>query len=494
MHADCIDRTYNMTSLPYYLAEYPDSIPAIEDLKVCLKKLNLREHLMESVKRTLESRTLHPGVDTSDILTGYVAAIKSIRHLDPSGVLLETIIEPVKEYLRGRPDTVRCVITSLIEDSPSDLAEELARSEMPKDERANQYDERLAAHWQQWQPDPVDAVVVSPKEATKSVRTADIISMVVDIYGSKELFVNEYKNLLAERLLLHLDSSTDKEIRTLELLKLRFGENALHSCEVMLRDMSESKRINAFIHDDPNYLERKSFDIRSLILSCQFWPTFKKETLELPKRIMDQFEHYTKSYESFKGNRTLLWRPTNGKVCLEIEIDGKTMPFSVTPIQATIIMYFEEQKEWNVNLLAAKMKITPLLLKRKIMFWQQQGLVKEYAAGEYVIVEESSQMASAADQMQIQHQPEDDEEGDNIMESTNNQREKALLMFWSYIVGMLTNLHSMPLERIHQMLKLFASDSHGVEFTQQELKNFLQQRVQEQKLVYMSGAYQLPKN
>lgn len=77
--------------------------------------------------------------------------------------------------------------------------------------------------------------------------------MVVDIYGSKELFVNEYRNLLADRLLTQLDFNPEKEIRNLELLKLRFGEALLHSCEVMLKDISDSKRINTHIQSDINY-------------------------------------------------------------------------------------------------------------------------------------------------------------------------------------------------------------------------------------------------
>ena len=69
-----------------------------------------------------------------------------------------------------------------------------------------------------------------------SNRTADIISMLVNIYGSKELFVNEYRSLLSNRLLStsHFSYETDKEIRNLELLKLRFGEAPLHQCEVRI--------------------------------------------------------------------------------------------------------------------------------------------------------------------------------------------------------------------------------------------------------------------
>ena len=67
-----------------------------------------------------------------------------------------------------------------------------------------------------------------------SRRTSDIISMLVNIYGSKELFVNEYRTLLADRILTHFNYDTVKEIRYLELLKLRFGEAQLHQCEVRL--------------------------------------------------------------------------------------------------------------------------------------------------------------------------------------------------------------------------------------------------------------------
>lgn len=435
----------------------------------------------------MENRILHPGVDTGDILTGYVAAIKALRHLDPSGVLLEAIIEPVKDYLRGRQDTVRCVITSLIEDTPSDLAEELAKSEALKADGTGTVDEML--NWDKWEPDPVDAA--PQKESMKSDRTADIISMVVDIYGSKELFVNEYKNLLAERLLLNLDLNTEKEIRNLELLKLRFGENVLHSCEVMLKDISDSKRINAHIQCDQAYMDSKDFEIATLILSSQFWPGFKKETLELPERIKQQLDFYTKSYEAHKGNRTLMWRPTNGKVTIEVELEnGVCKEYIVTPTQATIIIHFETQKQWALNDLASQMRIAAVILKKKISFWQGQGLIREFEPDQYILVEGSDDIESST--AQLPH-AEDDEEADNAMESATDQREEALQVFWSYIVGMLTNLESLPLERIHQMLKMFASHGPGVEFSQQELRSFLQKKVQTQKLVFVAGVYQLPK-
>lgn len=76
--------------------------------------------------------------------------------------------------------------------------------------------------------------------------------MLVNIYGSKSLFVKEYRKLLSDRLLLNLHFDTEEEIRNLEFLKIRFGENELHNCEVMLKDVTDSKRINTHLQSVAN--------------------------------------------------------------------------------------------------------------------------------------------------------------------------------------------------------------------------------------------------
>ena len=40
------------------------------------------------------------------------------------------------------------------------------------------------------------------------------------------------------------------QLRYLELLKLRFGESHLHFCEIMLKDIADSRRINAHIQSE----------------------------------------------------------------------------------------------------------------------------------------------------------------------------------------------------------------------------------------------------
>ena len=54
-------------------------------------------------------------------------------------------------------------------------------------------DEAALASAESWQPDPIDA---DPSRSARSRRMHDIISMLVGIYGSKELFITEYRCIL----------------------------------------------------------------------------------------------------------------------------------------------------------------------------------------------------------------------------------------------------------------------------------------------------------
>ncbi len=97
--------------------------------------------------------------------------------------------------------------------------------------------------------------------------------------------------------------------------------------------------IYIFLHD--SFFQ--AVQVSGLIVSAQFWPTFKKEDLTLPGPVQTALEKYTKAFEAIKGNRTLEWQKHIGTVKLEIEHAGTTVNFSVSPIQATIIYHFQEK-------------------------------------------------------------------------------------------------------------------------------------------------------
>lgn len=139
-----------------FISEYPDSQPIIDDIRLCLPKTDLRSTLTIKLQQALKLRLLHQGVSTPDILTAFIAAIRALRRLDPTGVLLDTVTEPVRKYLRSRDDTVRCVVTNLTEEGSSELADELVKGEALQLDDAYLSDED-SNDWETWMPDPIDA-------------------------------------------------------------------------------------------------------------------------------------------------------------------------------------------------------------------------------------------------------------------------------------------------------------------------------------------------
>ena len=124
------------------IIDYPDSKGALQDLKVSPDIVDLQgrgnglsfrnvykglinDHssfwLCERRKDQLDSfsasltalntsnarRLLHPGADTKDILAQYVSIMRCLRFIDPPGVLLHKVADPIRKYLRYETTTHR---------------------------------------------------------------------------------------------------------------------------------------------------------------------------------------------------------------------------------------------------------------------------------------------------------------------------------------------------------------------------------------------------
>ncbi|CAK6981823.1 anaphase-promoting complex subunit 2, partial [Scomber scombrus] len=474
------------------IRDFPESKAAIEDLKFCLERTNQRQQLLTSLKSAFESRLLHPGVHTSDILTVYISAIKALRELDPSMVILQVACQPIRKYLRTREDTVRQIVAGLTGDAEgcTDLASELSRGDPVTLEMQDSDEE--GADPEDWTPDPTDAV---PDKTGSKRRSSDIISLLVSIYGSKDIFIDEYRAILADRLLHQLNYNTAREIRNVELLKLRFGESHMHYCEVMLKDMADSRRINSNIREEESRMseeEQPPLSLSAIILSSEFWPTLKEEKLELPPLACQAMEAYTHRYEKLKAMRTLSWKPHLGSVTLDVELEDRTLThLNVSPIHAAIILHFQDKSSWTLEELSVKLGAPKELVHRKLALWQQHGVLREEAGGRYYVVETGSSKEKMERGVML---IDSDEERDSNTTTQSEQREEKLQLFWAYIQAMLTNLDSMTLERIHSMLRMFVATGPVVtEMDVNELEAFLQRKVREHQLMVSVGVYRLPK-
>ena len=90
-------------------------------------------------------------------------------------------------------------------------------------------------------------------------KESDMVTWLVNLYGSQEAFISEYQYMLAEKLVCGKPYYIDEEIKNLELLKLKFGDIYLQNCNIIVKDVKESKRISNNIHKsfDEYYLKKE---------------------------------------------------------------------------------------------------------------------------------------------------------------------------------------------------------------------------------------------
>ena len=73
------------------IKEYPDSQPALIDLKRILAYTERQSLLTNSLKTQFDRRLLIAGANTKTVITVYIKLIKAMKLVEPRGVLLETV-------------------------------------------------------------------------------------------------------------------------------------------------------------------------------------------------------------------------------------------------------------------------------------------------------------------------------------------------------------------------------------------------------------------
>jgi anaphase-promoting complex subunit 2 len=492
------------------VTEYPDSHGAVLELKRVLEITQMHKALAESLRSSLIRRLNHPGANTSQIIDVYIATIKVVRLIDPTDLLLHTVAEPVRTYLRGRKDTIRCIITSLTEaDVGGDfLYEELRRQDAKPLEVTVDSDDEEEPPDLNWQPPPSlfkqrNAFLPVTGLSSSRAGDSDILAMLVSIYGSKELFVNEYRLMLADKLLAKLDYNTDKEVHTLELLKLRFGDMSMRNCQVMTKDIEDSKRANANIQSSietnppPLRADGSKPVVDAAMISHIFWPTLQNEPLKHHPRIQAELDEFSDVYAKLKNPRVLRWIGTLGTVQLELEAveetEGgssivKTKEFTCSPVLATLISHFEDKSVWTAEALSNETGIPEHVVQKRMTYWISHHVVTLRAVRgkvEYMLASvqaDSRQGLSPGASNRLAMMMMEDDDGDGQAVSATAQEEEEMSIYESYITVMLTNMQQASLDKIHNMLKMLVSGETKYNKTKQQLSSFLQLLCKQEKL------------
>ncbi|KAL9131667.1 MAG: hypothetical protein Q9217_000478 [Psora testacea] len=496
------------------VVEWDDDVQgAIEDLKLYVKTPSSRIYLTNTFSSVIQHRLLQPGASTKEILQVYISIIKAFTLLDPKGILLDRVARPIRRYLREREDTVSIVVGGLLAD-PEDSAcagdalVELAIEMAKQNSLMSSEDADLELDYDdmEWMPDPVDA---GPEY--KKSKNSDVIGSLVSLFESKDVFIREFQKILGERLL-RKEYEFDREIRVLELLKVRFGEAALQACEVMLRDIQDSRRIDASIQKDQ--------DLRSLgdeisrhpetvprfharILSHLFWPSLHSEIFHIPHSVIELQHCYATGFETIKQSRKLTWLPALGQVTVTLDLEDRHVTEEVQTWQASVIYAFQHTDEDDsshpvtrtVPELIEKLEMTESLVLNAVTFWVGKLVLKAVPNEDqtYTVLENlshepaaqsgttSAAVAAAAETATAAAAP--------AVLSEHEVVKEKMEVYAQYVVGMLTNGGAMPLQQIVMMLKLTVPG--GFPFGSEDLKGFLEGEVRDGRLDYAGGCYKI---
>jgi anaphase-promoting complex subunit 2 len=263
------------------ISNYPDSNQTIYDIKYCFSNFN-KNKFINTIKNQLENRLLTPGISTRLIIEIFIRIIKIMKTIESSGYLLEKISKPIKEYLRNRKDTMQWIVTTILSEDDNNLIEDMSKAYV-RNIQSLDYDYMSSDDEpENWEPirnikeinntnnnNNINNNNISETKKNKS----DIISTLVNVFGSPEKFMEQYKRMLSERKVTNNKFSIENEIKNLELLKIKFGENLLNSCDVIIKDIKESKKLNS------NELKNNLIDC--LIINKNYWPFLNNNIFDI---------------------------------------------------------------------------------------------------------------------------------------------------------------------------------------------------------------------
>ncbi|UKZ79522.1 hypothetical protein TrVFT333_007277 [Trichoderma virens FT-333] len=503
--------TLRMHELFDIVLHWPESKGGLDDLASSVTTPQRRLQLTDAFSATLQARLLHPGRSTLDILQTYISMIRTFHALDHSKVLLDRVVPALKLCLWNRDDAIRIVVTGLLANPNTAHAEEnkgklvelaVILNETSQQHQGRADDEDLGWNDMSWVPDPVDAGV-----NYKRPKNEDIIGTLISALGLQDVFIKEFQVIVAERLL-SKQTSFQQEIKVLGLLKKRFGEAALQNCDVMIRDIVDSKRVDTVLRrnmKNDGALEVDSPSYHSKILSRLFWPSLPKDPFTVPSPVAQIQKKYEAGFEQLKSSRKLNWLDHLGSATVRLDLDDRSIELDCKTYEAAVIYEFHGDGDGSgasgpvqrsFNELWEKLMIDEDLLESALKFWVSQRVLSDVGNKTYVVLEtldsETGDKEMAEDEDEAGGDVENEQQSPKKAKSMSAKEKEQRTVYWQFIVGMLTNSSpAMPLGQIAMMMKMLLSD--GCPWSNEELQEFLGEKITEGELELVGGKYRLPK-
>ncbi|KAJ3357164.1 Anaphase-promoting complex subunit 2, partial [Kappamyces sp. JEL0680] len=398
------------------IRDYPESEASLRDLKACVTETRSETELAASITKAMGERLFIIDAKTHNILDMYLTTGKCAAFLGVSEDITARILGPIKKYLNTRHDVARVILNMILESHDAEMDEAIGEED---------------------------------------------IKSLLNVFASLSVYAKEYQVLLAEELVNLAGFSTDTQIRNVEILKERLGDQEMAHAHVMLKDVADSRRI-ANHHASRSEGDKTGYS--SLVISDLFWPKLDHSAHKLPKDVVQFHTLYEASFQFLKASRELHWIPNAGMVELEIARANRE-PLVINEILVTDAL--------------DQLGCTKAQLFEAAEFWSSQRLLT--VAGEYIVSLEGLS-------------PERLHElSEGTVEIVANQEQSLLLeqvdQIWPMVEGMLTNLGPSHPDVIHRTLSMFMPD---LSLNLKQFTGVLNAMAEQEKLEVSNNVYKAP--
>lgn len=399
-------RTHQLFNL---IRDFPESLPILEELKEVILLTSQGGYVISQLKNQLADRLLIPGAHTEDVLQMYLRTYKVVRFLFSESVKLREVFlriaKPIIDHLQKRSDSVKCIVSALLDDEGED----------------------------------------EDSLETSTIGEDDTLSLLIGVYGGKDSFLAEYRDMLALRLVNLGSFEIDREVASLELMRSKFSDTsilssaseALMHCSVMIKDIIESKNLNVRIKtqlmrsDAVRRMKKHHNMLTMIVKSGHFWPcTFSSNIGEsssshvngggafsfLPEAVQETMREYERLFTELKPTQKIEWNRTEGVVTLGIQMnnDGavgcqRETEFRVSPIHVQVLALFQPRMDLvksapesvepsptlpggSVNSLSIESIASAVCLatdqvKAVLQFWVSRNVLREIEINKYAIAQ-----------------------------------------------------------------------------------------------------------
>ena len=119
------------------------------------------------------------------------------------------------------------------------------------------------------------------------------------------------------------------------------------------------------------------------------------------------------------------------------------------------------KKIWDIGDLSDQLKLSEQATRKHLAFWVGNGLVFTEGGRIFTLVDQLGEETENGDNAEVVG-VEDTDLAANAKRLKQEELAQEMMVYESYIIGMLRNMGKLPLERIHNMLKMFCTSQNTI--------------------------------